>query len=449
MEKIDNADNAEFFGKENVWRILLRIAPPVMAAQLVQALYNIVDSYFIGGYSGSALTAMSVIYPVQQLITATVIGTGVGVNTLMAQQYALKDSEAAQKTAGTGTALGVVMWFVFTVVSLGFLRPFCNISAETESAASEAYGYGLIVCVGSLGIFLESVWTKIHQASGDMKTPMIAQIIGAAINIILDPLFIFSLGLGIRGAAAATVIGQSAAALIVSRRIPIKPPSIGELSDYAKRIMKLGYPSICMQALYTFYIAALNMILAGFCDEAVTVLGLYYKLQAFFFIPFLGLQTCIVPVISYNYGKGRCDRCRSVFKASVAVSAVLMSVGILCFELLPDKLIHIFSQDETVTQIGVTAFRIIALSFIPIVSALMPPTFLMAVGKSKLSAFLSVLRQVICFVPIFKALSLFGLDFCWWAFPITEVVTSAVALIMYFRVVKGWGSLKKSMRFLT
>ena len=424
--------DADFFGTENIWKILLKIAPPVMAAQLIQSLYNIIDSFFVGKYSGDALTALSVIYPVQQLITAIAIGTGVGVNTLMAQKYAQKDS-SSEETAGTGTALAVIMWLIFVIICLIFMRPFCYASAETSAAAECAIQYGMIVSIGSLGIFLESIWTKILQSSGNMKLPMKAQIAGTIVNVVLDPIMIFTLGMGITGAALATVIGQFTAAAIVGVKAFRKPPNAKKLLQNAKSILKLGYPSICMQALYTFYISALNMILAHFGNEAVTVLGLYYKLQAFFFVPFIGLQTCIVPVISYNYSRKNYLRCRKVFSCSVFISSALMLIGMAAFELIPDKLIMIFSRDETVISIGVTAFRIIALSFIPIVFSLMPPTYLMSVGLSGQSAFLSILRQVICFVPIFKLLSLAGLDYCWWAYLITELITGTAAMIMYYR----------------
>lgn len=431
-----NSSEAEFFGKENIWKILLKIAPPVMAAQLIQALYNIVDSYFVGKCSASALTALSVIYPVQQLITAIAIGTGVGVNALMARQYSQKDDSSAKVTSDTATMIAAAMWLIFVVISVVFLKPFCKASAGTEKAAADAISYGLIVSVGSLGIFLESVWTKIHQAAGNMKRPMAAQIAGSVTNMILDPIMIFVFGWGIKGAAIATVIGQFTAAAIVR----IKPydikSSLPQFGKYAKQIFSLGYPSICMQALYTFYISALNMILAGFGDEAVTVLGLYYKLQAFFFIPFLGLQACIVPVISYNFGIKDLSRCRKVFSASVLVSVIMELVGMAVFELFPAQLIMIFSREQAVIDIGVTAFRIIALSFVPIVFSLMPPTFFMSIGYSKRSAFLSILRQIICFVPIFKLLSLTGLDNCWWAYLITELITGTTAMIMYWIVIK-------------
>lgn len=210
------------------------------------------------------------------------------------------------------------------------------------------------MCAGSLGLFLESIWTKVQQAGGDMKLPMIAQVAGAAI---------------------ATVLGQTAAAAIVGIKGIRRPPRLREMGRYARQIYGLGYPSIFMQSLYTVYIVALNVILAGFFDGAVIVLGLYYKLQTFFFIPLMGLETCIVPVLSYNYAAGSYDRCKRVMNDSLLLSAGLVVIGVLCFELIPDQLIGLFSHDREVLEAGRVAFRIIGASFIPGALSLMTPVF--------------------------------------------------------------------------
>ena len=402
----------EFFGTESVWKIMLRIAPPIMLAQLIQAMYNIIDSLFVGQYSDDGLTALSAIYPVQLIIIALAVGTGVGTNTLMAKQYALKDEKGANHTAGVGTVLAVIMWALISVISIAFMGPYVAISAQSPVAMQYANEYGMIVSIGSIGLFLEGNWTKVLQSEGNMKLPMIAQIVGAVTNIVLDPLLIFTAGLGIKGAAI--------------ERIPC----------IAKSIYKLGYPSICMQALYTVYIAILNIILAGFCDEAVTVLGLYYKLQSFFFIPLLGLQTCIVPVLSYNYTSGDYLRCRKIFRSSLIISGVFMILGVLSFELIPTQLIGLFTQSETVKSIGAVGFRLIGASFIPAVFSFMTPVFFQSIGYSKTSTFLSVLRQLICLVPLFWIFSFIGLDYAWLAFPLTEVITGSIGMGMYYYVVK-------------
>lgn len=434
--KSDTA-NADFFGKENIWRVLLKIAPPVMLAQLIQALYNIVDSFFVGRYSMYGLTALSVIYPIQLIIIALAVGTGIGVNTYMARMYALNKKNNADKTAGMGILLGVIMWFIFSVISIFILKGYISISAKSPEAVKYAADYGMIVCVGSIGLFLESIWSKVHQAHGDMKTPMLAQIAGAAVNIILDPILIFGLGpipeLGIRGAAAATVAGQCTAAVITGIKGIRKPPEPKFYTAYMKKIYKLGYPSVIMQVLFTVYIVVLNVVLAGFCDEAVTVLGLYYKMQTFFFIPLMALQTCIVPVLSYNYACSEYKRVNDILKNSIIISVVFMIVGIVFFEFFPDVLILCFSKNDRVLEIGVTAFRIIGVSFIPAVFSLTAPVFFQAIGKPVQSVALSLARQIFCLIPLFILFSRIGLDFSWIAFPLSEVIVGIAGIILYYR----------------
>ena len=424
--------DASLFGTLPVWKILLRVAPPVMLAQLIQALYNVVDSFFVGRYSGDGLTALSVIYPIQLVITALAVGTGVGVNTQMSRLYAKGRTEAANKTGGAGILLALVMWALFTAVILPVLRPFSAASAESAAAVEDAVVYGTICCAGSVGVFLEGIFSKIHQARGNMVLPMVAQIAGALVNIVLDPVFIFGWGalpeMGVAGAAWATVLGQVTAAVITGVTGFRKPPKLRKMWHYVKRILLLGYPSILMQAMYTVYIVALNFILAGFSDAAVTVLGLYYKIQSFFFIPLFGLQTCIVPVLSYNYARADYARVRGVMRASVIVSAAF----------IPRGLLSIFSRDEAVYAIGGTAFRIIGASFFPAVLSLMLPVFFQAIGKALPSVMLSLTRQLFCLIPLFWGFSLIGLDYAWIAFPAAELITGAVGVFLYFRQTAQW-----------
>ena len=433
------------FDAESIWSILMRIAPPVMLAQLIQAMYNIVDSYFVGQFSNDGLTALSIVYPVQLIVTAIAVGTGVGVNTLMSRYDGQGNHHLADRTAGTGTVLALVSWLVFAAASGLLMGPFAAASTESAGVAEYAVTYGLIVCVGSLGVFLESTWSKVHQARGNMRLPMLAQIAGAATNIVLDPILIFGLGpvpaLGVAGAAYATVAGQVLAAVIVSSGLR-RPPAARVFLSYAARIYRLGYPSIFMQMLFTVYIMALNMILAGFSDAAVTVLGLYYKVQSFFFIPLSGLQTCIVPLLSYTYAKGAYPRCRQVVKNSVLLAMSFMLVGIACFELIPAQLLGIFTADPLVLEIGVPAFHIIGVSFLPAVISLILPVFFQAIGAALPSVLLSLTRQIFCLIPVFWAFSKVGLDYTWLAFPIAETVTGTLGLFFYIHRIRIWDRYK-------
>lgn len=433
----------DFFGSERVSRILLKIAPPVMLSQLIQALYNIVDSFFVGRYSADALTAVSVIYPIQLIIVALSVGTGVGVNTYMAKKYAEGDTRGAHYTAGTGMVLELVTWAVLAILSALFMRPYVMTSATEPGAIEQAVIYGNIVCIGSIATFLEGNWTKVHQSRGNMRLPMFAQIAGALTNVVLDPVFIFGLGpvpeMGIAGAAYATVIGQCVSAVITGLRGFHMPPAIMEMPQYIKNIYRLGYPSMSMQMMYTIYIAILNMILATFSDAAVTVLGLYYKAQSFFFIPLLGLQTCIVPVLSYNFTRSNYLRCRQTVRDSLFISLAFMALGIVCFTCLPGQVISIFSSSADVLAIGKIAFPIIGTSFASAVFSLMLPVFFQAIGSGPKSVLLSLTRQIFVLMPAFWALSRIGLDYSWFAFPIAETVAGAIGLVLYKIQLKKWG----------
>lgn len=453
--KKDLHSNPAFFGTDSIPKILLKIAPPVMLALLIQSLYNIVDSFFVGKFSEQGLTALSIVYPLQLIITALAVGTGVGVNTLMAKYYALKNDERANYTAGCGFIISLVLWVLFAVATVFLLKPYLRTSASDPKALEYAYTYGMIVCVGSIGLFTEGIFSKVHQAQGNMVLPTVAQICGAVFNCIVDPILIFGVGpipkMGVAGAAFATVGGQILAAIITGARGLKKPPKPSKFPEYTAKIFKLGYPSIIMQSMYTVYIVALNMILVGFCDEAVTVLGLYYKLQTFFFIPLIGLSTCIVPVLSYNYTNHSFDRTREIMKWSFAVTIAFMVVGILCFELIPVQLLSIFSKSEKVFEIGKTALRIIGISFFPATFSLMMPIFFQAIGRGAPSVVLTLLRQIICLVPIFYAFSFLGLDYTWIAFPLSETITTIIGFILYYRQIDVWkkdyGYTPKKLKF--
>lgn len=428
-------DTTDFFGTEKISKILLKLAPPVMLAQLIQALYNIVDSLFVGRYSESGLTALSIIYPIQLLMIALAVGTGVGINTVMAAKLGMGKGKEADEYAGVGTPLAIAMWFLFAVIGWLIMPAYARMSTESADVINDVVVYGRIVCVFSIGLFLESIWTKILQANGDMKTPMLAQIFGAITNIMLDPLLIFGLfglpKLGIAGAAIATVAGQIVAALIVFRKGFRKSPAKEVYPHHVAKIFCLGVPNILMQSAYTFYILGLNLILATFSDQAVTALGLYYKWQTFFFIPLGAMQTCIVPVISFNYAARKIDRCKKILTTAIGFGFVLMSMGTLCFNLIPTLMLQVFTSDALVIEIGSFGFHIIGISFIPMVTSLIFPVFFQAVGSSLKSSFLTVVRTVILFVPLGFLFSRWGLNWFWMTFPVTEAITSAVGLLFY------------------
>lgn len=425
----------DLFGTEKISKILLKLAPPVMLAQLIQALYNIIDSLFVGRYSDSGLTALSIIYPLQLLMIALAVGTGVGINTVMAAKLGVGNEKEADEYAGVGTPLAGFMWLLFAVICWFAMPFYAKMSTNSEVIIHDVIVYGRIVCVFSFGLFLESIWTKVLQSCGDMKTPMTAQIIGAITNIVLDPLLIFGMfefpKMGIAGAAVATVSGQIMAALIVMKKGFRKSPHRQVYPHHIAKIFQLGIPNILMQSAYTFYILGLNLILATFSDQAVTALGLYYKWQTFFFIPLGAMQTCIVPVISYNYAARNIERCKKTLSASIIFGMSLMALGTLCFVCIPSQMLRVFTSDELVIAIGRVGFRFVGSSFLPMVTSLIFPVFFQAVGSSLKSSLLTVIRTVVLFVPLAYLFSRFGLNWFWLTYPVTEVITSLTGAYFY------------------
>lgn len=434
--------DSSFFGTEKISKILIKIAPPVMLAQLIQALYNIVDSFFVGKNSESGLTALSIIYPIQLLMIAIAVGTGVGINTCIAHYMGLGEEKKARDIAGIGTPLAIVLWFLFALVCYIAMPAYARMSTDSVEVIDKVITYGRIVSVFSIGLFAESIWTKVLQADGDMKTPMYAQILGAITNIILDPILIFGMfhipAMGIAGAAIATVVGQIVAALIVMKRGYRRSPSINVYGRGLTKIYKMGIPNILMQSAYTFYILGLNLILAGFSDQAVTALGLYYKWQTIFFIPLGSLQTCIVPILSFNYAAGSFDRCKKTLSTSLIYGMALMFIGTLCFEFIPAQMLGVFTSDQRVIDIGAWGFHIIGVGFIPMVTSLIYPVFFQAVGKPVTSSLLTVVRTVILFVPLGYLFSKLGLTYFWLTFPVTEVLTTITGAVMYKRFTKAY-----------
>ena len=332
-----------------ILKLLLKLSPPVMLALLIQSVYNIVDSYFVAKFSGDGLTALSIIYPIQLLMLALATGTGAGVNILISRMDGVGDTKSQNDVVKSGMFLGVVNFVVFALFGLMSIKGYYNISSNIEGVRKEGIMYGQIILLFSFGMFLEANCTKMLQAKGNMIVPTIAQIVGAVINVILDPILIFGKfgfpQMGIKGAGIATVIGQWVTMIIVLINVLKYYKFKGSIDlKSCVKIYKFGIPSIILQSLYTFYIVGLNLVLKLFTEDAVVVLGIYYKLQTFFFIPLTGLQQVIVPVVSYNYGAEKYKRVKQTLWYSVGIACSVMFVGIIMFMVFPRELISIFSQ---------------------------------------------------------------------------------------------------------
>ena len=418
-----------------VAKLLLKLSPPVMLALLIQSVYNIVDSYFVAQYSTEGLTALSLIFPLQLLMTALGTGTGTGLNLLVARMDGSGDTAGQQDVIKSGLLLGVFNFAVFVGAGLLLLDGDYRMSSDQAAVRALGMQYARIVFAGSLGLFVESNCTRLLQAKDNMVVPMLAQVTGAVVNILLDPVLIFGLfgapRLGIAGAAIATVAGQWAAMFITLAAVWRSCGFGGRLRlRHCVHIYQSGLPSIVMQSLNTIYIIGLNLILKQFTEDAVTVLGIYYKLQTFFFIPLMGLQQVVVPVLSYNYGARDHRRVRQTLVCSIAGSFCVMVVAPAA---APGALLALFSATEGILAIGVPALRIISLSFVPASFSMMLTVYFQGVDRGRASLFVTILRQVVLLVPLAWVLRFFGLTAVWLTFPVTECVTVLAALALYRR----------------
>lgn len=420
-----------------VWKTLLKLSPPVMLALLIQSVYNIVDSYFVARYAPEGLTALSLIFPIQLLMTAIAVGTGTGINILISRMEGTGDIRGEKNVEKSGLFLGVFNFSVFTFLGLLFLKPYCHISSSMELVRQYAFEYAQIILLLSFGMFVEAHCTKILQAKRNMVLPMCAQVTGAIVNVILDPLLIFGSAhfpkLGIRGAAIATVIGQWIAMLLVLIPVLKEHPFSGKFTIHdCLRIYQSGLAAILTQALNTVYVIGLNLILKQFTEDAVTVLGIYYKLQTFFFIPLFGLQQVVLPVISYFYGAGNNKKIQQALRISILMGSSVMAVGFAVFLFFPKALLGIFSSAPGILSIGTTALRIISVSFIPAAFLIMFTVYFQGVGRGSAGIAVTVFRQVFLLVPLAWLFHFFGLRAVWLTFPVTEFLSLSLCFYLYY-----------------
>ena len=419
----------------SVPKLLLKMSPPVMLALLIQSIYNIADSFFVAKYSPEGLTALSIVYPVQLLITALATGTGAGVNILISRLDGRGEKEEQHHVIKSGLFLNIFHFILFAFVGNMLANSYFSISTGNAVVKAQGVLYSRIIFSGSLGLFTESICTKILQARGNMMIPMIAQVTGSVVNIVLDVILIFGAGripaLGITGAAIATVIGQWAAMAITLLAVMKKYSLRGTFKlEACKQIYANGIGSIVTQSLYTIYIVGLNMILKVFTEDAVTVLGIYYKIQSFFFIPLLGFQQVLLPLFSYHYGSGDSRRNREILKYSMLFSISIMAVATGIFFLFPEKLIQIFSKQPAIMSIGKYAFPVISISFIFAGLTIVITSYLQGIEHIKASLLIIVLRQIVLLVPLAWIFHYVSLNAVWWTFPVTEVIASMTGIFI-------------------
>lgn len=445
METIENTQENKM-GAMPVNRLLISMSLPMMISMLVQALYNIIDSIFVSRINENALTAVSLAFPLQSLMIAFGVGTGVGINALLSRALGEKDSEKVNKAAVNGIFLDGVNFVIFLLIGLFAATPFYL--SQTGDAEIFSYGkqYLSIVCCCSLGMFTQFVFERLLQSTGKTFYTMLTQGMGALINIILDPIFIFGYfglpAMGVAGAAIATVIGQTVAgiaavAVNLKKNTEIKLQFRGFRPDMAiiGEIYKVGVPSIIMQSIGSLMTYGMNQILLAFTSTAATVFGVYFKLQSFVFMPIFGLNNGMVPIVAYNFGARNKERLTRTVKLSMVYAVCLMAAGFLVFQIFPAQLFAMFDASETMLAIGVPALRIISLSFVLAGFGIVSGSVFQALGNGVYSLIVSVARQLLVLLPVAFLLSLTGnLNAVWWAFPIAELVSFGVSVFFLIRI---------------
>lgn len=435
-------------------RLLITMSLPMIVSMLIQALYNVVDSIFVNMLSTEAFDAVSIAFPIQNLMIGVATGTAVGVNALLSKSLGEGNSARANAIAKNGVVLAVVGYLIFLLFGIFGARPFFMLYADKVTADTIEYGveYISVCCILSIGVFGQIMFERLMQSTGKTIYTMFTQGIGAVINIALDPILIFGyFGLpemGVTGAAVATVIGQMAACIIAVILNNKKNKEI-EL-DFRKfvpdlkiigRIYSIGVPSIIMVAVGSVMTFCMNQILGAITQTAITVFGAYFKLQSFIFMPVFGLNNGLIPIISYNYGARKKDRLLKAIKLAMLYAVGIMTAGFLVMQLIPDKLLKILETDKSpadLYDIGVPALRIICISFIFAGACIVMSSVFQAFGKGQLSMFVSIARQLVILIPAAYLLSKIGnVNAVWWSFPISEIASILVSVISFIYIYKN------------
>ena len=429
-----------------VGKLLVNMALPMILSMLVQALYNVVDSIYVSQISESAVTALSLAFPVQNLQIGFAVGIGVGVNSLLSKSLGQKDQEAANRTAGNGMVLMFIVTVCFMLFGIFGVRPYYEMQSTVTETVEGGIAYSRICCLLTLGIFMEILGERLLQATGRTVHTMITQSTGAIINILLDPILIhgwFGLpAMGVAGAAWATVIGQWAAAFLALYFNEKHNPEVQFGRRYAKldantvkQILTVGVPSIIMNGIGSFMNFGMNQILQGFTETATSVFGIYFKLQSFFFMPLFGINGATISIIAFNYGARKPERIVKTLKLACGAALVLMLCGFACFQLIPDALLGMFNPSDTFLEIGRAALRTISWSFPVAAVCISLGASFQALGNGMYSTITSLCRQMFVLLPAAYLLSLSGnVNLVWLSYPIAEVVSGAATAFFFGKI---------------
>ena len=429
-----------------VGKLLVNMALPMIISMLVQAFYNIVDSVYVSQVSESAVTALSLAFPVQNMQIGFAVGVGVGVNALLSQSLGRKDQESVNWAAGQGVFLALVATALFMLFGFFGVRPYYTMQSTVAETVEGGIAYTSICCIFTVGIFIQVLCERLLQATGRAMQTMILQGTGAIINIILDPVFIHGWWgmpkMGVAGAAVATVIGQCTGAVLgiylnlrhnpeVHLHVKFMKPNWKVIAP----ILEVGIPSVVMNGIGSVMNFGMNQILQGFNEVATGVFGIYYKLQSLFFMPLFGINNATISILAFNYGARKPKRIVHTLKLATAVAVCIMLVGLAVFQLFPQALLGIFNPTEEFLAIGVKALRILCLPFPVAAICIALGASFQALGKGSYSTIVSLCRQLIVLLPVAYLLSLTGsVDNVWWSFPIAEVMSALVTGLLFGRL---------------
>ena len=448
QENQATAARENIMGTMDINPLLVKLSVPMMVSMLVQALYNVVDSVFVSHVSESALTAVSLAFSLQNVMIAVGVGTGVGVNALLSKSLGEKNQARANKTAENGIFLAFCSFAVFFLIGLTCMRAYFYAQTSDAEIAEQGIRYLRVCSVFSLGLFLQTMSEKLLAATGRTHLSMISQLIGAVVNIILDPIFIFGYCgealSGTTGAAVATVIGQFCGAgtaiffnLKKNPDIQLGFRGFRPSAEAIRRIYVVGLPSIAMQCVGSVMTFFMNQILMGFSATAVAVFGVYFKLQSFVFMPIFGLNNGMVPIISYNYGARDPARVKKTIRLAICYAEAIMLCGFSIFQFAPNKVLSIFAASDAMLAIGIPALRIICPHFLLAGISVVLSSVFQALGNGVFSLIVSVLRQLVVLIPMAWLLSKTGnVNMVWWSFLIAEVVSVLLSLGFMKRIDK-------------
>lgn len=431
-----------------VGKLVFNVSLPMMISMLVQAMYNIVDSMFVARLSESALTAVSLAFPLQTLLIAVGAGTGVGMNALLSKSLGEKDFDKANATANNGALIFVLSGILFLIVGSTAVKPFYAGQIGNADPVIMEYGvsYLTIVMVFSIGLMLQFFFERVLTSTGKTFFSMVSQLSGAITNIILDPIMIFGLlgcpAMGVAGAAVATVIGQFVGAFVgafchfkFNHEVSLSLKGYRPNGKIIWNIYQVGIPSIVMQSIGSVMTYSMNLILMSFSATATAVFGVYFKLQSFFFMPVFGLNNGITPIIAYSYGARQRKRMLKTIRLSMGIAFCLLLAGFAAFQCVPELLLGIFDASEEMLVIGVPALRTISFSFLIAWFCIIAGTVFQALGHAVFSLIVSVMRQLVVLVPVAYVLAkLGGIHAVWWSFPIAELMSGLMSGIFLAKI---------------